>query len=155
MGADSPKSTLETADHVPKAEHIDSIKSCLIRDDLHMKAHLHSKGHLLTPALKEIPQTRAKCLLQWHTENGHKNIPLMDEFSPLRSSVTTSATRFVLKSPLRCVRGCRRPSPFVHHGLVGGGPIRGWHPFIFARKVWKLVPKCIKRLCYKLWNLLT
>ena len=53
-GVDSPKSTLETADHVPKAEHIDPIKSCLIRDDLHMRAHLRSKGHLLTPALKEI-----------------------------------------------------------------------------------------------------
>jgi hypothetical protein len=35
-------------DHVPKAEHIDPIKLCLIRDDLHMRAHLCSKGHLLT-----------------------------------------------------------------------------------------------------------
>jgi hypothetical protein len=35
----------------------------------------------------------------------------------------------------------------------GGG---GSHLFIFVRKVWKLVPKCIKRMCYKaLWNFLT
>jgi len=79
MGADSPKSALETEDHVPKAEHIDPIKSCLVRDDLHMRAHLCSMGHLLTPALKEILLTRAKHLLQWHTKNGHKNILFMGE----------------------------------------------------------------------------
>jgi hypothetical protein len=44
-----------------------------------MRAHLLSKGHLLTPALKEIRRTRAKRLLQWHAENWHKNILFMDE----------------------------------------------------------------------------
>ena len=104
MGADSLKSALETEDHVPKAEHIDPIKPCLIRDDLHMRAHLRSKGHLLTPALKEIRRTRAKCLLQWHAENGHKTTSSRTrKFSPSRSSITTSMTRFMFKSPLRCV----------------------------------------------------
>jgi hypothetical protein len=74
MGEDSLKSTLEMEDHVPEAEYINPIKLCLIRDDLHMGAHLCSKGHLLTPALKEIRRTRAKCLLQWHAKNGHENI---------------------------------------------------------------------------------
>ena len=37
------------------------------------------KGALLTPALKEIWWTRAERLLQWHSENGHKNILFMDE----------------------------------------------------------------------------
>jgi len=74
-----PKCALETEDHAPKAEHIDPIKSCLIRDDLHMRAHLRSKEHLLTPALKEIRQTSAERLLQWHAENGHENILFMDE----------------------------------------------------------------------------
>jgi hypothetical protein len=46
-----------------------------------MRAHLRSKGHLLTPALKEIRQTRAKRLLQWHAENGHENILFTDEKS--------------------------------------------------------------------------
>jgi hypothetical protein len=32
--------------------------------------------------------------------------------------------------------GAGRPSPFLHHGMVGGCPIRGWHLFIFARKGW-------------------
>jgi hypothetical protein len=39
----SGKSTLETEDRVPKAEHTDPIKSCLIREDLDMRARLHSK----------------------------------------------------------------------------------------------------------------
>jgi len=42
----------------PKAKH--RSMSRLIRDDLHMRAHLLSKGHLLTPALKDIRQTRTK-----------------------------------------------------------------------------------------------
>jgi len=54
MGADSPKSALETEDHVPKADHIDPIVSGLIRDQLQMTVHLRSNGHLLTPALKEM-----------------------------------------------------------------------------------------------------
>jgi len=33
-GVDSPKSALGTV--VPRAEYINPIKSCLIRDDLHM-----------------------------------------------------------------------------------------------------------------------
>jgi hypothetical protein len=44
-----------------------------------MRAHLCSKGHLLTPALKVIQQIRADRLLQWHAENGHKNILFMDK----------------------------------------------------------------------------
>jgi len=44
-----------------------------------MRAHLRSKGHLLSPTLMEIRQTRAKRLLQWHAENGHENILYMDE----------------------------------------------------------------------------
>jgi hypothetical protein len=79
MGAISPKSALETEDHAPKAEHIDPIKAYLIRDDLHLRAHLHSKGHLLTPALKDIIRTRAEHLLQWHAENGHENILFVNE----------------------------------------------------------------------------
>jgi hypothetical protein len=44
-----------------------------------MAAHLRSKGHLLTPALKGIRRTRAKRLLQWHAENGHVKVPFTDE----------------------------------------------------------------------------
>ena len=44
-----------------------------------MTAHLCLKGHLLTPALKEIRRTRAERLLRWHTGNGHENILFTDE----------------------------------------------------------------------------
>jgi hypothetical protein len=44
-----------------------------------MRAPLRSNGHLLTPALKEIEQTRAKRLLQWHAKNRHKNVLFRDE----------------------------------------------------------------------------
>jgi hypothetical protein len=63
----------------PRTEPIDPIKSCLMRDDLQTRAHLRSKRHLLTPAMKEIRQTRAERLLQWHAENGHENSFLADE----------------------------------------------------------------------------
>jgi len=53
-GTDLLKSALGTEDHVLKAESIDPIKSCLIRDDLHMQVPLCSKEYLLTLALKEI-----------------------------------------------------------------------------------------------------
>jgi len=44
-----------------------------------MTAHVRSKGHHLTPALKEIRRTRAELLLQWHAENGHEKILFTDE----------------------------------------------------------------------------
>jgi hypothetical protein len=53
--------------------------SRLIRDDLHMRAHRRSKGHLLTPALKEIRLTGAELLLQCHAERGHEVILFTDE----------------------------------------------------------------------------
>ena len=44
-----------------------------------MRAHRCSKGHHLTPALKEIQWTRAEGLLQWHAKSGYENILFMDE----------------------------------------------------------------------------
>ena len=44
-----------------------------------MRAHLRSKEHIFTPALKEIRRTRTERLLQWHAENGHENILFRDE----------------------------------------------------------------------------
>ena len=91
-------------DHVPKAEHIDPIKSCLIRDDLHMTAHLPSKGHTLTPALKEIRRTRASVSSSGTLRTGTKTSSSRTrKFSPSRNSITTRTTRFMLKSTLRCV----------------------------------------------------
>jgi hypothetical protein len=79
--------------------------------------------------------------------------------SPFRSSTIARTTRFMLKHPVRWRRkfqGCREAITLPTSWFGRECPIRGWHLFIFAKKVWKLVPKCIKRMCYKeLWNLLT
>jgi len=67
-----------------------------------MRVHLPSKGHILTPALKAIQWTRAEHLLQWHVENGHRNISSQTrKSSPSRSSTNTKTTRFNLKHPVR------------------------------------------------------
>ena len=42
------------------------------------------------------------------------------KFLPSRSSITTRTTWFMLKLPWGVYWGCRRPSPFLCHGLVGG-----------------------------------
>ena len=79
-----------------------------------MKAHLRSKGHLLTPALKEIQWTRAERLLQWHAENGHKNILFMDEkIFTIEEQYNNQNNKIYVKRPLRCilrVQGCHHPS---------------------------------------------
>jgi len=129
MGADSPKSALETADHVTRAEHIDRIKRCLIRDDLHMREHLRSKGRRLTPVLKEIRRKRAERLLQWHAENGHENILFTDEkFFTIEEQYNNQNSKIYAQTSLEA----GRPSPFLRHGLVGGVPSEGdtfsfWH----------------------------
>jgi len=68
-----PKTALEIG-HVPIDLHIDPIKSCFIKDDLHMTAHIRSKGHLLTHALMKIRRTRAERLLLMYAQNRHENI---------------------------------------------------------------------------------
>jgi hypothetical protein len=127
MGVDSLKSAVETEDHVPRTEHINPIKSCLIRDDPHMRAHLRSKGHLLTPALKEIRWTRAECLLQWHAEKGHENILFTDEkFFTIEEQYNNQNNKIYAQTSLEVhSEDAGMPSPFLHHGLVEGVPPGG------------------------------
>jgi hypothetical protein len=150
MGADSPKSTLETEDHGLKAEHINSIKSYLIRDDLHMRAHFHSKRLLLTPALKEIRRTRAERLLQWHGKNRHENILFMDEkILTIKEQYNNQNKKIYAQTSIEvCSRGAGRPSPLLCHDLVGGVPSGVTH-LHFCRKGVQLVSKRIKWMCYK------
>jgi hypothetical protein len=95
---------------------------CLIREDLNMRAHLHSKGHLLTPTLKEIQRTRAKSLLQCHTENGDENILFMDEkLFTIEEQYTNQKNKIYAQMSLEVhSEGAGMPSPFLRHGLVGG-----------------------------------
>jgi hypothetical protein len=136
-------------DHVPRAKHTNPIKLCLIRDDLRMRAHLCSKGHL-TPALKEILQSRAEHLLQWHAENGHENILFMDEkFFTIEEQYNNQNNKIYGQTSLEVhFEGAGMPSPFLRHGLVGGVPSGVTH-LHFCKKGVKLVSECIKRTCYK------
>ena len=126
MGADSPKSALEL-DYSPKAEHFNPIKSCLIRDDLHITAQLRSKGHLLTPALKEIRRKRAEHLAKWHAENGHENILFTDEkFFTIEEQYNNQNNKIYAQTSLGVhSEGAGMPSPFLRHGFVGGVPSGG------------------------------
>jgi len=101
-----------------------------------MRVHLRSKGHLLTPALKEIRRTRAEHLLQRHAENGQENILFTDEkFFTIEEQYNNQNNKIYAQTSLEVrSEGAGMPSPFLRHGLLGGVP-SGGDIFIFARKV--------------------
>ena len=89
-----------------------------------MKARLHSKGHLLTSALKEIRWTRAERLLQWHAEKGYQNTLFTDEkFLTIEKQYNNQNNKIYTQTSLEVhSEGARMPSPFLRHGLLGGVP---------------------------------
>ena len=96
------------------------------------------KGTLLTPALKEIRQTRAKRLFQRHTKNKHKIILFRDEkIFTIEEQYNNQYNMIYAQKDLEVhSEGAwrHRPSNIM---FSGGCPIRGWHLFIFWRKLWK------------------
>jgi len=91
-----------------------------------MRAHLRLKGHLVTPALKEIRRTRGECLLQWYAENGQENIHLTDEkFFTVEEQYNNQNNIYARTSLEVHSEGAGIPSPFLLHGLVGVVPSRG------------------------------
>jgi predicted lipoprotein len=94
---------------------------------------------------------KSKSLFQWHAENGHENILFMDEknFTIEDLVALVSATRFMLKCPLRCilkVQGGHHPSYVMVWWEVSH---QGVKHFQFCMKGVKLVSECIKRQCCK------
>jgi len=89
-----------------------------------MTAHLRSKGHLLTPALKEIRRTRAERLLQWHADNGRESTLFTDEkFFTIEEQYNIQNNKMYPQTSLEVhSEGAGMPSPFLRHGLVGGVP---------------------------------
>jgi hypothetical protein len=87
-----------------------------------MRAHLRSKGHLLTPALKEIRRTRAERLLQWHAENGHESILFKDEtFFTIEEQYNNQNNKIYAQTSLEVhSEGAGMPSILLSNGLVGG-----------------------------------
>jgi len=131
--------------------------SCLIRDDLNMRVHRYSKGHILTPALKATRQTIEERLLQWHAKNRHENILFKDKkiFTIEEQYNHQNDEIYVQMSLKVCSEGAGWPSPFLRHGLVGGVPSGVTH-LHFSKKGVKLVSEGIKWTCYKeLWNIVT
>jgi len=92
-----------------------------------MRAHLLSKGHLLTPVLKEIRRTRTQRLLQRHVKNGHENILFTDEkFFTIEEQCNSQNNKIYVQASLEVhSEGARMPSHFLRHGLVGGVPPEG------------------------------
>jgi len=131
--------------------------SCLIRDDLHLRAHLRSKEHLLTPAVKEIRRTRAELVLQWQDENRHENIFFTDEKFFTIEEQYNNQNKICAQTSLEVhSEGAGMPSPFLCHGLVGGVPSGADTSSFLQERVETGVRVCIKRTCYKeLCNSLT
>jgi hypothetical protein len=107
--------------------NISTQSSCASSGTIYTRAHHCSKGHFLTPALKEIQRTRAEHLLQWHTEDGHKNILFMDEkFFTIEEQYNKQKYKTYAQTSLEVhSEGAGRPSLFLCHGLVGGVPSGG------------------------------
>ena len=115
-----------------------------------MRVHLCSKGHLLTPALKEIRWTRAKCLLQWHNENRHNNNLFMDEkIFTIEEQNNNQYNKIYVEMSLE-----------VHSEGAGGHHFsyvmvwwkvshQGVTHIHFCKKGVKLVSECIEMTCYK------
>ena len=90
-------------------------------------------GHLLTPALKEIRQTRTERLLQWHAESGRGNILFADDkiftieeqYNRQNDKIYAQTTREAKEKVPRVQRG-HYPSG---HGLVGVSHQRVTHLF--------------------------
>ena len=85
-----------------------------------MTAHLGPKGHLLTPALKDIRRTREERLLQWHAENGNENILFTDEkIFTIEEQYNNQNNNIYAQTSLEVhSEGAGMPSPFLRHGLV-------------------------------------
>ena len=94
-----------------------------------MGVHRRSKGHILTPALKVIRQTRAERLLQWQAENKHENILFKDEkIFTIKEQYSHQNNKIYAQASLKVhSESAGRPSLFLCHGLVGGVPSRLTH----------------------------
>jgi hypothetical protein len=120
----------------------------LVRDDQHMRVHLRSKGHILTPALKVIRWTRAERLLQWHAENGHKNILCTDgKIFTIKEQYKHQNNKIYAQTPCEV----KENLPRVQGGYYPSYIVVWWEVthLYFCKKGVKLVSEYVKRTCYK------
>jgi hypothetical protein len=117
-----------------------------------MRVHCCSKRHLVTPTLKEIRWTRAERPLHCQAENWHENILFTDEksftfkeqYNPQNYKIYAQTSREVKENVPRVQRGHHPSYVLVWWGVFHQGVTSS-----FLEKRVKLVPKCIKRICYK------
>ena len=93
----------------------------------HQGRPTHEGAPLLkgTPPYSCFEGTRAEHLLQWHAEHGHENILFMGEkFFTIEEQYNRN--KIYAQTSLEAhSEGAGMPSPFLHHGLVGGVPSVG------------------------------
>ena len=135
-GADSPKSALETEDHVLRAEHKCRASSGTIttwectatqRETSLLLLWRQSDRQEQGVSSSGTPRTGLKTSSSWTRKS-----------SPSRSSTTTRTTRFMLKCPVRLrkmFRGCREAITLPTSWFGGQ-----CHLFIFARRGWNWCP---------------
>ena len=138
-GADSPKSAPETEVLVPRAKHFALID---------VTSHQGQATHESLPAVEGTPPYfRCEGGLTDKNKSVSSNGTLrMDmktssswvrKSSPLRSSISTRMTRFMLKHCVRRRRrfqGCREAITLPTSWFGGGCPIRGMTPLNFYEK---------------------
>jgi len=94
--------------------------SCIIREDLGLKALKKRFDHLLTPALKKIRLTRAKELLPRHGRNGHKSVLFTDEkIFTIEESFNKQNDRVLAKNAKEASKIAPRVQRRHHLALVG------------------------------------
>jgi hypothetical protein len=89
-----------------------------------MTVHLRSKGHILTPALKEIRRTRVESLFQWQAENGLENILFKNKkFFTIEDKYNNQNNNICAQTSLEeHSENAGMPPPLLRRGLLGGVP---------------------------------
>ena len=150
----------EIEDHVLRAEHINPIDVTPYHRQSTHERLLVFGGTPPYSHFEEDPTDKSRAAppvacqeRAWtHTLHGQENLHHRGAVQPPEWQDLCSNVPWGERKGPRVQRG-HHPSYFM---VWWECPIRGWHLFIFVRKEWKLVPKRIKRTCYKeLWNLLT
>jgi hypothetical protein len=152
-GADSPKSAPETEFLVPRAKHITPIN---VTPHQGRSTREPTGGQRVTSLLllwkstdrqeQSVSSSGTKTSL-----HGRQNLTIEEQYSCQNHKIYAHTSCEAKKKVPRCKEAITLPTSWFCRGVPSGSDIL----FIFAITVWKPVPKCIKRMCYELWNLLT
>jgi len=129
VGADSPKSALETEDHVPRAEHIYQINVAphqgrSIQDSAPPLKGTHPyscfEGDPTNKSRASPPVTRRERARK-HPLHGRENLHHRAVQPPKQQDLCSN----VPLGERKLSESTGRPPPFLRHGLVGGVPSGG------------------------------